>query len=206
MTSCSQSDSRCTERVGIFFAALHVLFFAPVLLRATGRTARDATEQTSLLAEVATGTRKPALVLHGAGLLLLWTGVVFAFVERRVSRAVTGRGVLGAVLVLCAAVLMAWSVRTLRSWRLLPTIDARHELCTTGPYGLVRHPMYLAIDLLGVGSAAWVGTVPIVLAAAVLVLGGDLRARIEEKALVEAFGDRYRDYMKQVRRTLPLVY
>ena len=37
-------------------------------------------------------------------------------------------------------------------------------------------------------------------------LGGDLRARVEEQALVEAFGDRYRTYMKQVRRTLPLVY
>ena len=138
--------------------------------------------------------------------MLLWAGVVFALVERRVSRAVTVRGVLGAVLVLCAALLMAWSVRALRSWRLLPTIDAGHELCTTGPYGLVRHPMYLAIDLLGVGSAVWVGTAPIVLAGAVLVLGGDLRARIEERALVEAFGDRYRHYMKQVRRTLPLVY
>ena len=180
----------------IFFVALHVSFFAPVLFRA----------KTRALAELVAGALKPAMVLHGAGLLLLWAGVVFAFVEGRVSRAVTVRGVFGAALVLCAVVLMAWSVRALRSWRLLPTIDAGHELCTTGPYGLIRHPMYLAIDLLGLGSAAWVGTLPIVLAAAVLVLGGDLRARIEERALVEAFGDRYRNYMKQVRRTLPLVY
>ena len=180
----------------IFFAALHVSFFAPVLFRA----------KTSVLADVVAGARKLAMVLHRAGLLLLWVGVALAFIQGRVLRAVTVRGMLGAVLLFGGAPLMAWSIAALRSWRLLPTIGAGHELCTTGPYGFVRHPMYLAIDLLGVGSAAWVGTAPIMLAAAMLVLGGDLRARLEEGALVEAFGDRYRRYMKDVRRTVPFVY
>ncbi len=32
------------------------------------------------------------------------------------------------------------------------------------------------------------------------------RIRIEEAALVEAFGDQYRAYMKKTRRLIPLVY
>lgn len=190
----------------IVFVALHVSFVLPVLVRLAGGKTGATAERTSFFAGIAAGARKAALVLHGAGLLLLWAGVASALVGGRVSRTVTVRGVLGAVLLFCATLLMAWSTTALRSWRLLPTIDAGHELCTTGPYGLVRHPMYLAVDLLGVGSAVWVGTVPVVCAAVLLVLGGDLRARLEEKALVEAFGSRYRDYMKHARRTIPFLY
>ena len=190
----------------ILLVALHVLFFAPVFIRVAGRNGGGAAEKTGVLAEIAVGARKPALVLHGAGLVLLWAGIVFALIEGRVLRAVTVRGALGAVLLLCAALLMTWSIAALRSWRLLPTVGAGHELCTIGPYRLVRHPMYLAIDLLGVGSAVWAGNAPVLLAAGLLIVGGDLRARLEEKALLEAFGDRYRGYTTHVRRMIPFLY
>lgn len=190
----------------ILLVALQVSFFLPVLVRVSGRRAHAPGKKTSLLAEVAAGARKPALVLHGAGLLLLWAGVAFALVEGRVSRLVTIRGVLGAVLMFCAVLLMAWSITALRSWRLLPTIDAGHELCTTGPYGLVRHPMYLAIDVLGLGSAVWSATPVVILAALLLGIGGDVRARLEEQVLLAAFKDRYRQYMRRVRRMVPGIY
>lgn len=101
---------------------------------------------------------------------------------------------------------MVWSSLVLRSWRLLPKVEADHELCTTGPYGFVRHPMYLAINLLAVGSAVWVPTGVVILATLMLIVGSDLRGRMEEKVLLEAFGDRYRDYQRRVRRTLPGIY
>ena len=118
----------------------------------------------------------------------------------------TGRGAIGAVIILSADTFMWWSFMALQSWRLLPTVEAGHELCTTGPYGFVRHPIYLAVDLLGIGSAIWAATPVAGLAAILLVIGGDLRARAEEKVLVEAFRDRYRSYMLRVRRTLPGIY
>jgi protein-S-isoprenylcysteine O-methyltransferase Ste14 len=189
----------------IVLVALQISFFAPVLVRAAGNTS-GAAEKTGILAEIAASARRPVMVLHGIGLMLVWAGVMFALMEGRVSRVVTLRGTLGAMLLLCAALLMTWSIVALRSWRLLPVVDAGHELCTTGPYGLVRHPMYVALDLLGLGSAVWVGTAPVALAAALLVVGGDMRARLEEKALVEVFGDRYRSYMMRVRRTIPFLY
>ena len=95
---------------------------------------------------------------------------------------------------------MGRSMAALRSWRLLPKIDADHQLCTTGPYAFVRHPMYLALDVLAVGSAVWVPTVPVVTGALLLIVGGELRASLEEQALAQAFGERYRDYAKRVPR------
>ncbi|MBI4486445.1 MAG: hypothetical protein HY655_10580 [Acidobacteria bacterium] len=66
--------------------------------------------------------------------------------------------------------------------------------------------MYLAIDLLAVGSAVWVPTPLVLIGAVALAIGGDLRARIEERALLEAFGERYRNYLRRVRRTVPGIY
>lgn len=149
---------------------------------------------------------RPVLFLHGAGLALLYIGLAIAFATGTVPGATTIQGVVGTVIILFAAGVMGWSSLVLRSWRLLPKVEADHELCTTGPYGFVRHPMYLAINLLGVGSAVWAPAGAVILATLMLIVGSDLRGRMEEKVLLEAFGDRYRDYQRRVWRTLPGIY
>ena len=188
---------------------LHAAFFAPIVWRLARRLAFEAPgahrNEVGGRAALARHAR-PILVLHGTGLVLLYVGLLLALDAGGITSAVTGQGAIGGVIILLADILMAWSFMALRSWRLLPKVDAGHELSTTGPYGLVRHPMYLAVDLLGVGSAVWVPTLVVGLAAGLLVIGGDLRARAEEKVLLEAFKDPYRSYMRRVRRTLPGVY
>jgi protein-S-isoprenylcysteine O-methyltransferase Ste14 len=136
-------------------------------------------------------------------LVLLWAGLVLALQQGNVDRGATVKEAVGTLIVLVAASFMAWSHTFLRSWRLLPELDTGHQLCTTGPYAVVRHPMYLAINFLGLGSAIWVPTPVLMFAAALLVVADDLRARAEEKALLEAFGERYRNYMQRVRRMIP---
>ncbi|MBI3047800.1 MAG: isoprenylcysteine carboxylmethyltransferase family protein [Acidobacteria bacterium] len=190
----------------VLLVALHVLFFGPVIARLVRRPAGASTRNRSFAAEIVRGARTPALLLHGGGLVLLWAGVGYGVAQAQVARAVTTRGLVGAVLLICAVLLMTRSFVALRSWRLLPAIEAGHELCTAGPYAVVRHPMYLAIDLLGIGSAVWVGATPVLAAAVLLVVGGDLRARREEQALLAAFGERYRRYMARVARLIPFVY
>ena len=181
----------------VLLVALHVLFLTPVFVRlARGRARRSHRRVSADLSTV----KKPQLVLHGTGLLLLWAGVAVALVDGQVARRPTVRGFVGATLLLFAVALMGRSMAALRSWRLLPKIDADHQLCTTGPYAFVRHPMYLALDVLAVGSAVWVPTVPVVTGALLLIVGGELRARLEEQALAQAFGERYRDYAKRVPR------
>ena len=112
----------------------------------------------------------------------------------------------GAVVIVLGTLLVAWTMLVFRSWRLEARIETGHELCTTGPFGLVRHPIYLAMDLLATGSFLWLPT-PIILAGAMLsALAADLRARREEALLKRAFAGAYRAYAARVKRFLPGLY
>jgi protein-S-isoprenylcysteine O-methyltransferase Ste14 len=181
---------------------LEVAFMLPMAVRVLGRE----TPETTVFAELRSSFRAPWLLVHEIGLLLVWVGVGIEFWTGGIARRVTGRGVLGAVLHAAATLLIAWSILVFRSWRLLPAIDSGHELCMVGPYRFVRHPVYVALDLLGLGAAIWVPK-PIVLTGALLMLvAGEGRARVEERVLTEAFGERYLAYMRRVARVIPGIY
>jgi protein-S-isoprenylcysteine O-methyltransferase Ste14 len=188
---------------------LHALFFAPIVQRLTrGKAPETPVAEVNAIASTSVLARHPRaiLLLHGAALVLLYMGLILAFGERKIARTITPHGGIGALVILGANALMAWSLMALQSWRLSPKVEVGDQLCTTGPYGVVRHPIYLAVDLLGLGSAIWVPTPLVIWGALLLVIGGDFRSRTEEKVLLQAFGDRYRDYMRRVRRTLPGIY
>ena len=78
-------------------------------------------------------------------------------------------------------------------------------LVQTGPFALVRHPMYSGGVLLSLGWALGVGewlTLGYALALFVLL---DVKSRREEKWLVERF-PAYSDYQRRVRKLIPFVY
>jgi protein-S-isoprenylcysteine O-methyltransferase Ste14 len=183
--------------------ASYALFFVPVALRAG---ASD-TPRRDLAALFAHPLRSPPGVLVqlvGGGLIV--AGVAWAVASGTLPPAASARALLGSGVIVTGAALNGWALAHLRSWRFMPVLEADHQLCTTGPYAWVRHPIYAAIDLVGLGSLVWAPN-PVVAAGVVcFVLGGDLRARDEERALTERFGDGYRDYAARVRRILPGVY
>jgi protein-S-isoprenylcysteine O-methyltransferase Ste14 len=81
-------------------------------------------------------------------------------------------------------------------------LHAAHRLVTTGPFGLIRHPMYLAVMTAAVGSLALYRTWA-TLCFAVTMLGLVLRARREERVLAEEFGAEWADYASRVPRWFP---
>jgi protein-S-isoprenylcysteine O-methyltransferase Ste14 len=102
--------------------------------------------------------------------------------------------------------LLAWTLIVFGSWRLLARIEPTHRLVTTGPFGLVRHPNYLALILLALGTFLWIPTPWVLVAFVGVVLTSERRARAEERLLEETFGERYRAYLGRVRRWLPGLY
>jgi len=86
-------------------------------------------------------------------------------------------------------------------------IAADHQLVDTGPYRFVRHPSYTGALLAFIGFAMvlrnWASVLVISLPIALAFL---YRINVEERALVRALGDRYRGYIKQTKRLIPLVY
>jgi protein-S-isoprenylcysteine O-methyltransferase Ste14 len=91
-----------------------------------------------------------------------------------------------------------------RNWG-APTSNRQNaELVTTGPYRLVRHPLYSGLLVAILGSAIgqsvfWL--LPLIVYGPYFVRG----ARREEELLLEQFPDRYRAYMKRTKMLLPFV-
>jgi protein-S-isoprenylcysteine O-methyltransferase Ste14 len=80
------------------------------------------------------------------------------------------------------------------------------KLITDGIYGRIRHPLYLGEMTRNIGFAvllsSWYGLGLVVVANLFLVV----RIPREERMLVEAFGDEYKEYRKKTKRLVPYIY
>jgi len=182
-------------RVGSLLA-----FTAPMLWAVTGRRGRSRTK-----ARRSDGDRAPLLAnLAAVGLfvpsLLLFSGRPAGSTALMLAAA-------GSLLVIAGVALVVRSRAELGSaWSLVPKADQDTGLVTTGPYRLVRHPIYLGFTLIATGQALAFGSWPALL----VVLSGIAptfawRARSEEGLLDRTFGDRYALYRKRSKLLIPHV-
>jgi len=112
----------------------------------------------------------------------------------------------GLVLFLIGVVIRIVGKRTLGKYysyglRTLPN----HRLIKHGIYRHVRHPISLAAIIYSVGIPLFLslsgfllmlGLIPLIL----------YRIKIEEKMLIDKFGDEYREYMKKTKKLIPYIY
>jgi protein-S-isoprenylcysteine O-methyltransferase len=109
------------------------------------------------------------------------------------------------VLLVIGTVIREWAIVLLGVYfSRIVKIEQGHRLITAGPYRWFRHPaytgmliMYLSI-VLGLGT--WVGALFMFI---VLLFPTLYRIRVEEKALLETFGDEYFTYMHRTWRLFP---
>jgi protein-S-isoprenylcysteine O-methyltransferase len=86
-------------------------------------------------------------------------------------------------------------------------IASDHKLIDSGPYRWARHPSYTGAILVFLGIGLCTGNVALLVVIVVPYLAAILwRIHVEEEALLAAFGQQYRDYMRKTRRLIPLVY
>ena len=111
----------------------------------------------------------------------------------------------GSLLAVAGAALVLGSRAELGpAWSFVAKADQGTGLVTTGPYRLVRHPIYLGLALLAMGEALAFGSWP----AFMIVLSGIVptfawRARAEEKLLSRTFGERYAVYRQRTKMIIP---
>jgi protein-S-isoprenylcysteine O-methyltransferase Ste14 len=103
-----------------------------------------------------------------------------------------------------AAVVLRSRAELGSAWSFVPTAHHSTGLVTTGPYRLVRHPIYLGFVLLAMGEALAFGSWP----ACVIVLSGIVptfvwRACAEETQLMRTFGQRYEIYRQRTKMIIP---
>jgi protein-S-isoprenylcysteine O-methyltransferase Ste14 len=89
-------------------------------------------------------------------------------------------------------------------WSGTITTKADHRVIDTGPYRIVRHPIYTGILLAVFATAAAKGTVLGLVGALLITTGLWMKARLEERWLSEQLGpDAYESYRRRVPMLLP---
>lgn len=91
-----------------------------------------------------------------------------------------------------------------RNWGMPASLKENPDLVTSGPYRIIRHPIYTGILLAMLGtalteSALWL--LPLVIAGPYFFVA----ARHEERLMLAQFPDQYPAYMKRTKMLLPFV-
>jgi protein-S-isoprenylcysteine O-methyltransferase Ste14 len=150
-------------------------------------------------------TRDPrarwGIVLQGIAYSLLWQSAFW-------QRAVAGSQVFASSCLFAVASLLSWSgARALgKQWRVDAGLNPDHQLVMTGPYRLIRHPIYASMFAVLLGTGVLITPWPMLLTAVLLFIAGtEVRIRIEDALLVQRFGEQFRRYRQTVPAYLPFI-
>ena len=163
----------------------------------SGRTAKRATTWETWAYRVA--------IFAGALLIAPWTATALG--ERPIWE-VGNTGAYALVGVMLAGLLLTWLARIHlgRLWSSAITRKEEHRIIDTGPYALVRHPIYVGIITALIATAIIEATLVALVGAVLITLGLWLKARAEERFLMEELGtDAYRSYCRRVPMLIPFL-
>jgi protein-S-isoprenylcysteine O-methyltransferase len=93
-----------------------------------------------------------------------------------------------------------------RNWSGTVTVKENHELMRSGPYGIVRHPIYAGLSLAFLGTAIGFGELRGLIGLPILVFGWKYKANVEERFMTEQFGEQYQRYKSEVKGLIPFVW
>ena len=111
----------------------------------------------------------------------------------------------GLILQIAMFVLAIWARFHLgRYWRGVIAILGNHQLIRSGPYRLVRHPIYTAMLGMFVGTAIVSGGLYALLGVVLAAVAYWRKVRIEEHYLHQAFGEEYAEYSRITPALVPL--
>ena len=118
---------------------------------------------------------------------------------------------IGLILYAAGCVFMLWARRTLgRMWGLSTSQQVKlrddHQIIQAGPYAIVRNPMYFGwwVAMFGLVLLYPVWMVFLMFLFSVVSFAG--RARREDKALAERFGEAWTEYKKRTKFLVPYIY
>ncbi len=146
---------------------------------------------------------------------LIWLGGVLLAVERlgigplgwRVLPDDPETFFLGLGMLVAGLAFAIWArVHLGRNWSGTVTIKVDHELIRSGPYCLVRHPIYTGILFGLLGTAIALGEVRGFVGLVFFVLAFEIKLRREEAWLTQRFGEAYHAYQQQVKALVPFVW
>jgi protein-S-isoprenylcysteine O-methyltransferase Ste14 len=113
----------------------------------------------------------------------------------------------GLLVVLMGVVFSIWARLMLGdNWSNRVTVKEDHTLVRSGPYRIVRHPIYSGILLGMLGSALQRGEVRSFVCVAICGFSFWLKTRAEEQFMVQTFGEEYLQYRHKVKALAPFLF
>jgi protein-S-isoprenylcysteine O-methyltransferase Ste14 len=113
------------------------------------------------------------------------------------------RWVAAAVGIASLAITVRCWTRMGKDWRMDVSPDTKPALITDGPFSRIRHPIYAFSILLMISTAVVLPTWPMLVVAAIHIALMNVKARNEERHLLESHGDAYARYIERTGRFLP---
>ncbi len=143
----------------------------------------------------------------GIGLVMLSFALVWMYVRPRGFE--KSRAPLIASMILAPpSVALGWAAahQLGKYWRYQAALSEDHELVRTGPYRLVRHPIYASMLGMYLSTAlAWTWW-PLALAGLIAFIAGtEIRVRAEDRLLAERFGESFITYRSRVSAYVPFI-
>lgn len=148
-----------------------------------------------------------SLVAIGASLIFnLAPGFSWGWFADRVIPLRTSWVIAGTALTLLGILFAVWARVTLgRNWSGVVTIKQDHELILRGPYTVVRHPIYTGILFALLGTALVYGCARCFVGLLLCGVAFWLKLRIEERFMLQQFGEQYTEYRQRTRALVPFV-
>ena len=114
---------------------------------------------------------------------------------------------IGAAVTVAGLLFAVWARRFRgRNWSSAVTIKQGHELITTGPYALVRHPIYTGILTGFLGTAIALSQVRGLIGFVLIFVVLWAKLRTEEEWMHSQFGETYVTYADQTAALVPYVF
>lgn len=93
-----------------------------------------------------------------------------------------------------------------KQWRLDAALNADHKLIQSGPYSVVRHPIYSAMFAMLVSAGLLLTHWWVIFAGVLMFMAGtEIRVRAEERLLRSRFGEEFDAYARRVPAYVPFV-
>jgi protein-S-isoprenylcysteine O-methyltransferase Ste14 len=186
-------------------AAIMIGFFVffLALLAARHRATRIATEPISQRASITWLW----ILVQGLGIGVAGFGPVRVELDPMSAKALVEAAIV-LVLMLGAVWLFDASSRAMgKNWALVARTLSDHVLVQTGPFAVVRNPIYVALFGFMIAMAIAFGhTRNLIVAVPIYALGTWMRVAHEERLLRTQFGAAYDDYAARVKRFVPGVF
>ena len=154
----------------------------------------------------------PALQIPGNILLFAAFALLFARTTLGGGGPVTPQtdvfGAAGAALNVAGVAFAIWARLTLgRNWSgTVMQVKSDHRLVTTGPYAIVRHPIYTGFLAAFLGSALTRGTATAYLALVCATGALLIRVNLEDGLMRSEFGAEHEAWRKRTRMIIPFVW